>query len=72
MLLSIKRYIEVMYDPQSRPSKRTVERWLAAGELPYPVERYGRRVFISVPDEELPREAIEPPPDKQPGAKVVE
>lgn len=63
MLLTISRYIELMFDEKSRPGKRTVERWLANDEMPYPVRRLGRRLFVDVPPEDLPdgTTADEPP-----------
>ena len=54
MLLKIQRYIDLMFEADSRPSKRTVERWLAADQIPHPVVRFGKRVFIDVPDDQLP------------------
>ncbi len=54
LLLDIPRYLQLMFDEHSRPSKRTVQRWIEAGELTHAVVRYGRRVFIRVPRAELP------------------
>lgn len=56
MLLSIARYIDLAFEPESRPTRRTVEKWIAESKLPdsHKLVRFGKRAFIDVPAETLP------------------
>lgn len=47
-LVSAPRLLEELFDPESRPSLRTVRNWTAAKAIPF--VRLGHLVFFNIPD----------------------
>lgn len=45
-LITIEEYIETYYSHQSRPSRRTVWRWIREGKFPLVTQKMGKRIYI--------------------------
>ncbi len=48
MLVTVQEYIRRAYGPDSRPSVRTMRKWLHDRDFPYPVVKKGRAYYIDL------------------------